>query len=81
MAIEEFIVVYGLQTSGGRNIQRTWNGAKTGAQVNDSNLRAARYAMVEAESNAEAANGIKQLYGGQISGKVTVVKKSAVEEL
>lgn len=81
MAIEEYVTVYNLQSSGGRNIPRTWNGAKAGAQVNDNNLRVARYAIVEAESAAEAANGIKQLYGGNVTGKVTVVKKSAVEEL
>lgn len=81
MAIEEFICVYDIKSSGGRPIQRTWNGAAAGAQVSDSNLRTARYAIVEAESAAEAVRGINQLYGGHVSGKITVVKKSAVEEV
>jgi hypothetical protein len=81
VAIEEYLVLAELEKSQPGVISRTWNGAKAGAQIMDPNIKKAKVFIVEAESNAEALTGVRQLYGGSVTGKMTVVKKSLTEEL
>lgn len=81
MAIAEYVVIMDVQRQVDGNIARTWNGAAAGAGIKDFNVKSAKYLVVEAESVEEAVKGARQLYGGNNTGKVVAVAKSAVTEI
>lgn len=79
MAIAEYAVIANVHSKG-QNINRTWNGAAAGAQINDTNYKKAQYIIVEAESAAEAIRGVKQLYPTVVTGTTFAVLKSSLTE-
>jgi hypothetical protein len=81
MAISEYVVIARQGSGKVPSGLRAWNGAATGGGIDDSNVRSAKYLIVEAESNAEAIRGVRQLYSGMIGEGCFVVKKSLGEEL
>jgi hypothetical protein len=80
MAIEKYVVIAGLQSAGGRFIERSWNGAAAGASVNDIDKKDAKAIYVNAESAAEAIRGARQLYPTVITDTVKAVLVSSMTE-
>lgn len=81
MALSEYVVIARQGSGKIPSGLRAWNGAPAGAGIDDMNVRSAKYLIVEAESNAEAMKGVRQLYPGMIGEGCFVCKKSLGEEL
>jgi hypothetical protein len=81
MALSEYVVVCPQGSGKTHSGLRAWSGAAAGAGVDDQNVKGAKVLVVEAESNAEAVKGVRELYSGMISEACFVVKKSSGEEI
>lgn len=79
MAIAEYIVICDQESAG---LQKggllKWNGSATGSEVTQ--VKVARYLVLNAESTSEAIKGVKQLYPGWIKTKCIAVAKESTEE-
>jgi hypothetical protein len=78
MALEEYVVVTEIASYDGRFIERTWNGAAAGANINDINHKTAKLIIVTAESAAEAILGVKQLYPTTVNDKCKAILLSSM---